>query len=51
VPRKLRVEYPVAIYHSMNRGDRRELIFKQDEDRRLFLATSGEERGGLKVYF
>jgi hypothetical protein len=25
--RKLRVEYPGAIYHVMNRGDRREPIF------------------------
>jgi len=30
--RKLRVEYPGAIYHVMNRGDRREPIFKDDED-------------------
>jgi len=27
VPRKLRVQYPGAIYHIMNRGDRREAIF------------------------
>ena len=26
--RKLRVQYPDAIYHVMNRGDRREPIFK-----------------------
>ncbi|MBM3841456.1 MAG: addiction module toxin RelE, partial [Verrucomicrobia bacterium] len=25
--RKLRIEYPGAIYHLMNRGDRREEIF------------------------
>ena len=42
MPRKLRIEYPGAIYHLMNRGDRREPIFKDDEDRRLFLATLGE---------
>ena len=36
--RKLRVEYPGAIYHVINRGDRREPIFKSDADRRLFLA-------------
>ena len=35
--RKLRVEYPGAVYHVINRGDRREPIFKSDEDRRLFL--------------
>src|SRR5689334_8019736 len=37
--RKLRVEYPGAVYHLMNRGDRREPIFKDDEDRERFLAT------------
>lgn len=40
--RKLRVEYPGAIYHVMNRGDRREAIFQDDEDRQLFLRTFGE---------
>ena len=40
--RKLRVQYPGAIYHAMNRGDRREPIFLDDQDRRLFLATLGE---------
>ena len=33
MPRKLRVQYPGAIYHLMNRGDRREDIF--DDDQRL----------------
>ena len=40
--RKLRVEYPGAIYHLMNRGDRREPIFKDDRDRQRFLETLGE---------
>jgi|SRR5581483_5647409 len=40
--RKLRVEYPGAIYHVMNRGDRREPIFKDDKDRTLFLDTLAE---------
>ncbi|HEV2331391.1 MAG TPA: transposase [Verrucomicrobiae bacterium] len=40
--RKLRIEYPGAIYHVMNRGDRREPIFKDDQDRRGFLAALGE---------
>ena len=39
---KLRVEYPGAIYHVMNRGDRREPIFRDDDDRRRFLGTLGE---------
>jgi putative transposase len=40
--RKLRVGYAGAIYHVMNRGDRREPIFTDDEDRRRFLVTLGE---------
>jgi len=40
--RKLRVEYPGAIYHVMNRGDRREPIFLDDLDRRRFLETLAE---------
>ena len=42
MPRKLRVEYAGAIYHVMNRGDRRELIFMDELDRERFLATLGE---------
>ena len=40
--RKLRLQYPGAIYHVMNRGDRREPIFKDDTDRQRFLETLGE---------
>jgi putative transposase len=36
------MEYPGAIYHVMNRGDRREPIFEDDKDRELFLKTLGE---------
>src|SRR6266853_744994 len=42
VARKLRVEYPGAIYHVMNRGDRREAIFNDSADRQRFLDTLGE---------
>src|SRR5438876_3545155 len=42
MPRKLRIEYPGAIYHVLNRGDQRENIFKDDEDRKRFLGTLGE---------
>src|SRR5438128_11426141 len=42
VPRKLRNEYPGAMYHVMNRGDRREDIFQDGEDRQRFLSTLGE---------
>jgi len=30
MPRQLRIEYPGAIYHMMNRGDRRETIFQAE---------------------
>ncbi len=43
--RKLRVEYAGAIYHGMNRGDRREPIFRDQADRQRFLATLGEACG------
>jgi len=42
MPRKLRVQYPGAIYHVMNRGDRRDPIFTDDKDRSRFLDTLGE---------
>ena len=50
--RKLRVEYPGAIYHLMNRGDRREPIFQDDADRERFLQTLGEAcvRSGWQVH-
>ncbi len=40
--RKLRVQYPGAIYHLMSRGDRREPIVRDDRDREVFIATLGE---------
>src|SRR5437899_12858658 len=42
MPRQLRIEYPGAIYHVMNRGDRREAIFLEDADRARFLETLAE---------
>jgi len=45
MPRPLRIEYEGAIYHVMNRGDRFEDIFEDDEDRRIFLRTVGEACG------
>ena len=38
--RKLRVQYPGAIYHVMNRGDRREPIFKDEADRERLRAET-----------
>jgi REP element-mobilizing transposase RayT len=40
--RPLRIEFPGAIYHVTSRGDRREPIFADDEDRRCLLAITGE---------
>lgn len=37
--RKLRIQFPGAIYHVMSRGDRREDIFRDDFDRESFLKT------------
>ena len=37
--RKLRIQFPGAIYHLMSRGDRREDIFRDDVDRESFLKT------------
>jgi REP element-mobilizing transposase RayT len=50
--RKLRVQYPGAIYHLMNRGDRREAIFEDDQDRERFLETLGEacDKTGWQVH-
>jgi REP element-mobilizing transposase RayT len=45
MPRKLRIEYPGAIYHVMNRGNRREEIFRDEADRNRFLQTLGETCG------
>ena len=40
--RKLRIEYPGAVYHVMNRGDRREAIFRDRPDYQGFLNALGE---------
>ena len=40
--RKVRIRYPGAIYHVLNRGDRREAIFEDDEDRQRLLKTLTE---------
>lgn len=39
MPRSIRIEYPGAYYHVMARGNRREAIFFNDDDRRFFLKT------------
>jgi hypothetical protein len=41
MPRKARIEFPEAVYPVLDRGDRREAIFRDDQDRERFLATLG----------
>jgi putative transposase len=50
--RKARVQYPGAVYHVMDRGDRREAIFCDDDDRERFMVTLGQacERTGWRVH-
>ena len=45
MPRPLRVEYPGAIYHVLNRGDRQEPIVRDAADRQRFLETLREACG------
>ncbi len=42
MPLKTRIEYAGAVYHVLDRGDRREAIFRDEEDRHRFLATLEE---------
>jgi putative transposase len=52
MPRQLRVEYPGAIYHVMDRGDRQEDIFVDDVDRQDFLKTLAEacQKTGWQIH-
>src|SRR5271165_6874845 len=52
MPRKMRVEYPGAIYHVMSRGDRCEAIFLDDVDRQDYLKTLAEscQKTGWQVH-
>ncbi len=40
--RPLRIEFPGALYHVTARGNRREAIYEDDKDRRLFLDGLGD---------
>ncbi len=40
--RKLRVQFPGALYHVMSRGNRKGKIFFDDEDRERFVTTLGD---------
>ena len=49
---QVRIEFHGALYVVMARGDRRELIIRDDEDRRTFVRTLGEDcaRAGFRVH-
>ena len=50
--RKARVEFAGALHHLLDRGDRREAIFRDEPDRARFLETLGEAWGrtGWRVH-
>ena len=52
MPRSIRIEYPGALYHVMARGNRREAIFRDADDRRFFLKTLAQscEMTGWRVH-
>ena len=52
MPRSIRIEYPGAFYHVMARGNRRERIFRDDDDRRFFLKNIAQacEMTGWRVH-
>ena len=43
--RKVRVQYPGAVYHVMSRGNQGNAIFRDDRDRERFVETLGEACG------
>ncbi len=46
--RRLRIEYPGAYYHVINRGNNQEKIFKNDRDREKFFQYL--EKAGVKIW-
>lgn len=52
MPRPLRIEYPGAVYHVMNRSSRRRPAFKTDEQREIFveLLEQMSETYGIEVH-
>ena len=40
--RPLRIQFPGALYHVTSRGDRQEIIYEDDDDRKTFLSILGE---------
>lgn len=52
MPRSVRIEYAGAVYHVLCRGDRREPIFRDEQDYRCFLDTLAEmcKRTGIRIH-
>ena len=50
--RRIREQFPGAVYHVMARGNERQPIFRDDKDRKRFCEVLGEavQRFGLRVY-
>ena len=50
--RPLRIEYPGAFYHVMNRGQRQDVIFEDDRDRERFLLCLERmcEQFGVRIH-
>jgi REP element-mobilizing transposase RayT len=50
--RQWRIEYPGALYHVLSRGNNRQNIFVNDDDRQMFLELMEElnERFRVEVY-
>ena len=52
MPRQVRIEYAGAVYHVMARGDRREGIFNDEEDRAMLLKILAQacDKTGWRVH-
>jgi len=50
--RKPRIEYAEAVYHVMSRGNHGEALFRDDDERTLWLATLGQacEKTGWRIH-
>ena len=47
--RPLRIQFPEAVYHVMNRGARRQPVFADDKDYQTFLETLAEANRLWKI--
>ena len=47
--RAWRIEYEGALYHVLSRGNEKQNIVTNDDDRKLFLATAGEMAERIEI--